>query len=409
MSQGSRILPVRRAAGRRASTYFISAMLLVEFVDEFVYGAREAAWPLLRDDLRLTYVQIGVALGAPGLVGFAVEIFLGVLGDVWDRRALVLAGGVAFAAGTLLVGCSHTFALLVFALSLLSPASGAFVGLSQATLMDAEPARREQNMARWAAVGSAGNVVGPVALAAAVSLGAGWRGLFVCLAALSALAVVFVWRLEFPRPEGRAGSAADVRRGLAEGMRGAFAALRRPSVVRWLLLLELGDFTWDVLRGFLALYFTDVVGASAQEAAFAVLVWTAVGLPGDFLIIPVLERVRGLSYLRVSTVFVLVLYPLFLLSGGSAAKLVLLALLGLANAGWYSILKAQLYGEMEGRSGAVMTLQNVSGVINSLTPLALGAFAQRFGLGAMMWLLLIGPAALLVGLGRGRANKSIDA
>lgn len=387
-----------RAATGRAPFYFVSAMLLVEFVDEVVYGAREAAWPLVRDDLALSYVEVGVALGAPGLVGFAVEIFLGVLGDVWDRRALVLGGGVAFALGTLLVGGSYTFAVLVFALSLLSPASGAFVGLSQATLMDADPARREQNMARWAAVGSAGNVVGPLALGAALALGAGWRGLFVCLAALSAVALALVWRQPFPRAHASARSFAEVWREMWGGMRGAFGELRRGRVVRWLVMLELGDFTWDVLRGFLALYFTDVVGVSASEAAFAVLVWTAVGLPGDFLIIPVLERVRGLSYLRVSTACVLVLYPLFLLAGGATAKLVLLGLLGLANAGWYSILKAQLYAEMEGRSGAVMTLQNVSGVVNSLTPLALGAFAQRFGLAAMMWLLLLGPAALLVGL-----------
>jgi FSR family fosmidomycin resistance protein-like MFS transporter len=82
-----------------------------------------------------------------------------------------------------------------------------------------------------------------------------------------------------------------------------------------------------------------------------------------------------------------------------------LALLGFANAGWYSILQARLYAELPGRSGAVMALANIVGAASYLTPLALGAFAERYGLGAMMWLLLIGPAALLVGLSASRPPR----
>ena len=121
-------------------------------------------------------------------------------------------------------------------------------------------------------------------------------------------------------------------------------------------------------------------------------------LSGDLLLIPMLERVRGLSYLRVSTAFVLVLFPAFLLAGGLVSKFVLLGLLGLASAGWYAILKAQLYAELPGRSGTAMTLGNLFGLVGDFVPLALGAFAQRFGLEAMMWLLLFGPFALLAGL-----------
>ena len=121
-----------------------------------------------------------------------------------------------------------------------------------------------------------------------------------------------------------------------------------------------------------------------------------------------LERVRGLSYLRVSTSVVALLFPALLLAEGFATKLVLLGLLGFANAGWYAILKAQLYEELPGRSGTAMTLGNVFGLVGGLVPLGLGAFAQRFGLGAMMWLLALGPLTLVAGLltvkGRGSTN-----
>ena len=35
----------RRPASARGFSYFVYTLLLVEFLDEFVFGAREAAWP----------------------------------------------------------------------------------------------------------------------------------------------------------------------------------------------------------------------------------------------------------------------------------------------------------------------------------------------------------------------------
>src|SRR5437588_2184293 len=94
--------PRTREGARRALFSFVLTLLLVEFLDEVVFGVREAAWPLMRDDLRLTYTQVGVILSVPPFVGNLVEPSFGILSDVWRRRALVLAGGVAFAAASLL-------------------------------------------------------------------------------------------------------------------------------------------------------------------------------------------------------------------------------------------------------------------------------------------------------------------
>jgi hypothetical protein len=55
----------------------------------------------------------------------------------------------------------------------------------------------------------------------------------------------------------------------------ALRALRRREVLRWLTLLECADLMMDVLLGFLALYFVDVVGATPAQAGGAVAVWTA--------------------------------------------------------------------------------------------------------------------------------------
>ncbi|HEY0077699.1 MAG TPA: MFS transporter [Pyrinomonadaceae bacterium] len=409
----------RRAAARSrqgsrqpsALFFFTLTLLVVEFLDELVFGVREAAWPLIRDDLRLSYLEIGALLSLPNVFGNLVEPMLGILGDVWKRRALVLGGGMFFALASLLVSLSYSFPMLLLSLAIFNPAAGAFVGLSQSALMDAEPERQEQNMARWSFSGSLGNTVGPLLLSAALALGLGWRWLFAGMSALTLLVLVAASRFSFPTPA-RVDSEGDRQelgagdfRELKEGVRRALAALRRREVVRWLILLELGDFTWDILRGYLALYFVDVLGTSEAQAALAVIVWTLVGLPGDLLLIPLLERVRGLSYLRYSMLAVLVLFPAFLLVEGIEWKFALLGLLGFSNAGWYSILKAQLYKSMPGQSGTVMTLGNISGLISTIFPFALGAVAQRYGLSPMMWLLLAGPVAIIIGMGKPEGEK----
>lgn len=388
----------------RQAGIFTFTLLLIEFLDELTFGAREAAWPLIRDDLRLDYSQVGLLLGIPGLVSNIVEPFIGILGDVWRRRVLVLGGGVVFGAALLLTAVSQEFWSLLISFIFLYPASGAFVGLAQATLMDVDPARHEQNMARWTFAGSVGVVGGSMLVLAAGWLNLGWRPIFFMLAGLTLLTLIAAWRYPFPRTqeEDEEGENAGFRAGVAA----AVGALKRREVLRWLTLLQFSDLMLDVLLGFLALYFVDVVGASPELAALAVGVWTGLRLVGDFLLIPLLERVRGLSYLRLSAAAILLLYPAFLLVPDFWLKLGVLGLLGLFNAGWYAILQGQLYSAMPGQSGSALAVGNVFGLAGSILPIGFGLLAESYDLGVSMWLLLAGPVALLVGIPFGRQTES---
>lgn len=182
----------------RRLTRFVLILLLIEFLDEFVFGAREAAWPLIRDDLGLTYAQIGLFLTVPALVANVIEPFLAILGDVWRRRVIVLGGGLVFTLALALTAASRTPALLLLAFTLLYPASGAFVSLSQATLMDLDEPRREHNMARWTLAGSVGVVLGPLALGAGLARGLGWRGVMAGMAGLAFALLLFSLPMPFP-------------------------------------------------------------------------------------------------------------------------------------------------------------------------------------------------------------------
>jgi MFS transporter, FSR family, fosmidomycin resistance protein len=370
--------------------------LFIEFLDELVFGVTDAAWPLIRTDLHLNYIQIGLALSLPGIIGNMIEPFLGILGDVWKRRVLILGGGIFFSLACFLTAVSHNFLILLISFIIFNPSSGAFVSLSQATLMDSDPSRHEQNMARWTFAGSVGVVLGPLLLGVAAWIGFGWRGVFFVLAGLAVLVLVGAWKLlPFPHLSHPAFPGLG---SVWNGIRNAFAALKRGAVLRWLILLEFSDLMLDVLYGYLALYFVDVVGFTASRAAFAVAVWTGFGLLGDLLIIPLLEKVKGLNYLRVSVVVILFLFPAFLLIPNPWVKLVIAGLLGLFNSGWYAILQGNLYSSMPGQSGTVMTVGNVVGFFGKLIPFGIGLAAETFGLGPAMWVLMAGPIALLVGL-----------
>jgi FSR family fosmidomycin resistance protein-like MFS transporter len=330
-----------------------------------------------------------------------VEPAFGLLGDAGRRRRLVLGGGVAFALALALLSVSWGFGAMLAALVVLYPASGAFVSLSQATLMDRDPDAHERNMARWVVAGSVAVVLAPLVLSASAVLGLGWRPLFAVMAVLTVPLVLVLRRARFDDGERPSSS-------FREALRLALRSLRRREVLRWLLLLEFGDLVGDVLFGFLALYLVDVAGVSVGMAGVAVAVWTGAGLMGDLLLVPLLARVDGVAQLRRTAFVVVVAYPAFLLLPGLGPKLVMLALLGLLHAGWYAIPQARLFSEMAGSSGTAVALSNVTGLLGSVFPLMVAAVAARAGLGTAMWILALGPLAMLVGLprrartGRGR-------
>ena len=309
---------------------------------------------------------------------------LGVASVTWRRRLLVLGGGVCFALALGLAAGAPSFWVLLAAFSLLDPASGAFVSLSQAALMDLEPGRREHNMARWTFVGGAGVVIGPFALAALVWLGLGWRELFAGLA-VAALALVLLLRRS---PE-------TVDAGERPRLRDALRAIRRREVFRWLVLLELADLLGDVLLGFLALYFVDAVGSSRTTGGLAVAIWSGAGLAGAGAMIPLLRRVDGLRYLRASAGVAAALFVAFLLAPGIELKLLLVAAIALVNAGWYPVLKARLYGALEESSGLVLTVGALF-PLNAVLPLGIALLAERWGLAVALWPLLAAPLALLL-------------
>jgi MFS transporter, FSR family, fosmidomycin resistance protein len=392
------------AAGLKSSPALagLLAALAVELVDELVDGTKSAAMPLIRHDLGLSYVQVGLLAAVPLIVGSLIELPVGVLsGSGRRRRRAVLTGGLVFIGAVLAAGLARTFPVLLAALVIFFPASGAFVSLTQSALLDAGPERRAQLMARWTLAGSVGAVVGPLLVAAVLGAGGSWRLAFVLVAvggAVSWLAVAAAGRAAEGTDE--TDETDDARDDGWPGLRAAIQISARAGAFRWLVLLQVADLLLDVFSAFLALYLVSAVHVSPAVAALGVAVRLASDLAGAALLIPLLERCQERALLRVSVLAAGLLFPAFLLVPGLAPKLVLLAALSIATAPWYPVLQAGLFRSLPGRSGLAVSLSSAAGLAGGIGPLAVGLLAQYFGLTWAMASLALVPVVLLAAPGR---------
>jgi FSR family fosmidomycin resistance protein-like MFS transporter len=361
----------------------------------------------------------------PLLVGGAVELPLGLLAGQGSRRRLaVLGGGVIFVLTLLGLASARSFAVLLLAFIAFYPASGAFVSLTQAEIMDAWPDRQAQVMARWDLAGSTGAVAGPLLLTAVLASGGGWRVAYLVLAALATAAWLGVCLrgplglglgsapadapgADAPTADGKEPDGEDADGGEADGgeaekppwsarAREVVAALRDWGTLRWLVLVEVADLLLDVFTGFLALYLVDVVHMTPAVAALAIAIRLGAMLAGDAALVLVLERVADLAVLRASAIAAALLYPGFLFVPGPVPKLVILAALSAATAPWYPLLQARVYGSLPGRSPVAVTLSSSAGLAAGLGPLAVGLIAQAFGLSWALTGLTVVPVAILL-------------
>jgi FSR family fosmidomycin resistance protein-like MFS transporter len=387
-------LIARSFAGKKITWSALSLtflFLLIEFFDELHYGVQNAVLPSMRADLALTYAQVGLLLGLPKIINTFIEPTLMLLGDSALRKRLVVGGGLVITGTLLVIAATLSFPALLLAFIVVFPASGAFVTLAQATLMDLNPGREPHMMARWTVAGSLGNLIGPLLIAGGFALALGWRWAYVMLAGLALGLVLSVMPRRFPQ---HASTDTQESVDLRKLLRYAWEALRNLRLLRWLGLLEMSDLMLDVFSGYVALYFADVVRLSPAQVGVLLAVLMFTSLVADLVLIPLLERFSGRRLVRASAVFVGLVYIAWLLAPWLWAKLLLVVVIRFSTLGWYQVLQGEAYATIPGRSGTVMAVNSLAGVFGGALAWLVGWIASQAGLPIAMWLLLLGPLSL---------------
>lgn len=174
----------------RTSTPSLAALVLLTGVGPFATDTYLAALPQVRDALSTsdTVAQLTVTAF---LVGLAVgQLVLGPVSDAVGRRRLLVAGAVAFTILSVACALSPSGQLLVVLRLVQGLVSGGGVSVGRAVVSDRwSGAQAAATFGTLAAITLLGPVVAP-AVGGVVLQVAGWRAVFVLMAAIGAAMVV---------------------------------------------------------------------------------------------------------------------------------------------------------------------------------------------------------------------------
>src|SRR5205823_1797295 len=146
----------------RSVSWLRTTLLSVGLLDEIVAGFAVIGIPLIRDQFRLNYTQIGLLFTAGALTAMILDPIISILSDRSSKRYWILGGYLAAAICSLLAGTTTSFMVLLLALALSSPANEAAIGLSQAALIDDNAQESTSTMLRWTMLASIGDLLSPL-------------------------------------------------------------------------------------------------------------------------------------------------------------------------------------------------------------------------------------------------------
>jgi EmrB/QacA subfamily drug resistance transporter len=173
-------------------------VLFVACVSALVVNANTSAvtilLPAISDDVNAPVSQLQWAVTGYSLVGAAVIVTSGALGDVFGRRKLFLAGLALFIGSCALIALSQTGTGVV-AGRMIQGAAGATILASGMSLLSvaASGAGQMKAITFWGAASAAGGALGPLVGGLLVD-STGWQGLFWIDAAIAAVCVPITLR-----------------------------------------------------------------------------------------------------------------------------------------------------------------------------------------------------------------------
>ncbi|REJ80748.1 MAG: MFS transporter [Acidobacteria bacterium] len=383
--------------GRWAALVWV--LLSVEVLDELSSGVPSAAAAAVGSEFAVSNTAIGALLTAFGLLALFVEPPLFFLADRFPRRWFVCGGLLGFGVSCFAAAAAPSYGWLFLALLLFGPFSGAGVSLSQATLVDADPARAERWLSRWTLCGAAGDLATPVLLALLALGGAGWRSAFALCGLLAWAQAALLWRRQFPDEHREVEAPARPwREALAE-------ALASRPLLLWAVALVACSLLDEILVAFTALHLRRDLGF-ADPAIYLVVACFSVGAIAALLAAERLhEQLAPAPLLRAACGVSLVALVGFVLSGSLPALAGWALLLGAGSSLHYPLAKAQLYRALPGRSGTAIAVAGLLAPAElALAPL-IGLFADGFSLGAALLALSAQPLLLLAASGAARPPR----
>lgn len=357
--------------------------------------------PFVQPDLGLNNTQVGLLASALSLTWAISGFLIGRLSDrTGSRKAIIVVATLAFSLCSFVSGIASSFLMLLGARLLMGFAEGGVLPISQSlTAFEVSPERRGLAMGVMQNLGS--NLLGSTAaplLLVAIATAWGWRSAFFVAALPGLVLAAAIWL--FVR-EPRLAIASDASRHDRLSIADAFA--ERNILLCALISILLVSYL-VICWAFMPLFLTQVRGFDPSVMGWLMATLGISAGIGSF-VVPGISDLVGRKPVMVVVPLIGVILPLgAMFMSGSAWVLAVIFFFGWALNGVFPMFMATIPSEtVDPRHtatvlGLVMGTGEVFGGV--LGPSLAGVAADRFGLEAVLWIMMgLCVAAGLLALG----------
>jgi MFS transporter, FSR family, fosmidomycin resistance protein len=375
----------------RVRLLLFGAALLIQMISAFP----TIGLPLLRDQVSMSYTEVGLLFSAGALSSMILEPAVNILSDLTASKKYWVIGAMAVLAGAfLLAGLAHSFAVLLIAFALLYPANDIADSAIQTSLIDDEPSKSTRTLTRLAYFGNMGDFLAPVTIAVVAFLALGWSTLCL-LAAVIWLAVVRLMLFQpFPAVTRHEHEQKHQGSRVLAGMR---IAIRNPVLFCWVLMAIFPIMLDEVFRSFAGLYLKDTLQMETDEVEVLLAIETGSGFAGLFITEVLLSRgapIRWMLFWSAAIVFFGMVG--LLLTRQWEVAVVMLCLAGAGSIAWFPLARAEVYHRLPGYSGTGRALLSLGAPVNAILPSVVGFIAGAYGITAGLGFLTLAPLGILV-------------
>ncbi len=339
-------------SGVFAMTLCVFALIASEFIPVSLLTP-------IATDLRVTEGMAGQGIAISGAFAVLTSLSLAWLAGSMNRKTLLLVLTVLMAISGAVVALAPNYPIYMAGRALIGVVIGGFWSMSAATAMRLVPPHQ---VPRALAIFNGGNALATVIAAPLGSyLGAiiGWRGAFICLVPVAAIALVWQW-VSLPSMK------ADER---TAGAGNVFKLLKSRSVALGMAACGaffMGQFAlFTYLRPFLE----TVTLVSVSTLSLLLLVIGVAGFIGTMVIGSVLQRGLYRPLIAIPVVMALIALALIPFGASVAAVAVLLGLWGLmataAPVGWWNWVAQAMPKNAEAGGGLMVAVIQLSIALGS--------------------------------------------
>jgi len=270
----------REGSERGAEYRAIGLVSAAHFVNHFQYLVLPPLFPLLKAQLGIGFVELGLALTVSSVVGVAAQLPVGYLVDrVGSRRMLVLAlllAGLAF----LGFGLAPSYRSMLLAMVFIGLANSVFHPADYSLLSaKVAPVRLGRAFSIHTFSGFLGNAVAPVTM---IALAAG-LGLNVALMAPGILALVVAMPLVLARGVDNAVVPVHSPHAAPEGRGGGMTAILTPTILGLTGFFALMSLSGSGISNFSVVALTSAFGTSLSVANLALTAYLSAQALGVLL------------------------------------------------------------------------------------------------------------------------------